>query len=86
MSEPDSRNEREKFLRFYKPLHARWLDRCYSEDIDPSDAAAVQLERAMRREGSLIGEDSAPRRDWKAAALRLAAAWRKKRNGEDTER
>ena len=84
MSESDASNEREKFLRFYGPLHARWLDRCHRERMDPDEAAAVHLERALRRSGSLIGEDSPPDRNWHEAAVRLAAALKKYR-GEMTD-
>lgn len=72
-----SESDRDGFVRIPPPLLDRWLRRCHREGTGPDEGAAVQLERALRRNGSLMSEDSAPERDWKTAALLLAAAWRR---------
>ncbi len=60
MSDQDSSNDREGRIRIPGPLYDRWLRRCHREGIDPDNAGAVWLERALRREGSLLSEDTPP--------------------------
>lgn len=80
-----SESDRDGFVRILPPLLDRWLRRCHRENVPNDAAAAVQLERALRRPGALMGEDmeKANGRDWKAAALRLAAAWRERAEEPD---
>ncbi len=84
MSDEKPTNDRAAFFRVTQQLHDRWMRRCHREDTPSDPAAAVQLERALRRTGSVMGEDDADtdRRDYKTAALRLAAAWRKRASDE----
>ena len=77
-----SETDRDGFVRILPPLLDRWLRRCHREHVSPDEAAGVQLERALRREGSLMSEDAPPARDWREAARRLAAAYRKSNNKE----
>ncbi len=80
MSDDKPTNDRAAFFRVSQQLHDRWMRRCHREDTPSDPAAAVQLERALRRTGSVMGEDNGGEngRDYKTAALRLAAAFRKK--------
>ncbi len=78
------KHDRGAFFRVTQELHTRWMRRCHREDTPSDPAAAVQLERALRRTGSVMGEDTGTEasRDYKAAALRLAAAFRKRASDE----
>ena len=80
MSDDPPVDDSARFLRFPQQTHDRWLRRCHREDVAPERAATLQIDRALRRPGSIMGEDTGTQngRDWKAAALLLAAAWRKK--------
>ncbi len=82
MSDDEQTNDRAAFFRVTQQLHDRWMRRCHRENTPSDPAAAVQLERALRRPGSVMGEDSTSGRDWKTAALRLAAHYRKKDSDE----
>ena len=80
------KHDRGAFFRVPQQLHDRWMRRCHREDVHVDQAACVQLERALLRPGSVMRvtrdgiEDED--RDWKTAALRLAAYCRKKDSGE----
>jgi hypothetical protein len=69
MSDTPTVIDREGHLRV-RPisLYDQWLRRCHREGIDPDEAASAQLTRAMRREGSLLGDEEP------AAAAPAAAA------------
>ena len=54
----DLATERHGFLRIPNELYARWLRRSHREGTDPDKAGAIQLERALRRPGSIVGEDA----------------------------
>ena len=57
----DPRNDREGFLRIPPPIYDQWLRRCHREggrDVDK--AAAIVIQQALRRDGSVIGEDQIP--------------------------
>lgn len=56
----DLATDRLGFLRIPHELYARWLRRCHREGIEPDQAGAIQLERALRRPGSIVGEDAEP--------------------------
>jgi hypothetical protein len=51
-------NDREGRLRIPGPLYDRWLRRCHREGIEPDKAAAVWLERGLRRDTALMAEDT----------------------------
>ena len=55
----DLATDRHGFLRIPNELYARWLRRAHREGTDPDQAGAIQLERALRRAGSIVGEDTA---------------------------
>lgn len=84
LEDADAINDRAAFFRVPQQLQDRWMRRCHREDVHIDKAACVQLERALLRPCSVmrvtggIDED----RDWKAAALRLAAAYRKRESDE----
>ena len=50
-------NDRAGGFRVPGALYDQWLRRCHREGVCPDDAAGIQLQRALRREGSVIGED-----------------------------
>lgn len=50
--------DREGRLRIPGPLYDRWLRRCHREGVDPDKAAAVWLERGLRRELALTSEET----------------------------
>lgn len=79
MSDDKPTNDRAAFFRVTQQLHDRWMRRCHREDTPSDPAAAVQLERALRRPGSVMGEGEGTEdgRDYKTAALRLAVHFRK---------
>ncbi len=80
------KHDRGAFFRVTQELHDRWMRRCHREDTPSDPAAAVQLERALRRTGSVMGEDTGTEgRDYKTAALRLAAAWRKRAASDELD-
>ncbi len=84
MSDEKPTDDSARFLRVPQQLHDRWLRRCHREDIAPDKAGSAQLDRALRRPGSIMGEDNGGEngRAWKTAALRLKAAYRKKDSDE----
>ncbi|KKL82965.1 hypothetical protein LCGC14_1979530, partial [marine sediment metagenome] len=47
------KHDRGAFFRVTQELHDRWMRRCHREDTPSDPAAAVQLERALRRTGSV---------------------------------
>lgn len=53
-------NDRMGGFRVEGALYDQWLRRCHREGVCPDDAAGIQLQRALRREGSIVGEDEEP--------------------------